>query len=73
MPLFDFVCRSCGAEFEALVMGGDQPVCPRCQSRELDKKMSTFAFRSKGSGGETTSGGGSKCGGCPGGSCATCH
>ncbi len=28
MPLFDFRCKKCGAEFEALVLGGIKPSCP---------------------------------------------
>lgn len=73
MPLFDFLCKHCGKEFETLVMGGEEPACPACASKELEKKMSTFAFRSKGEGGQTVSNAGSKCSGCAGGSCSTCH
>jgi putative FmdB family regulatory protein len=73
MPLFDFVCRACGKEFETLVMGSDRPACPRCAGTELEKQMSTFAFRSKGEGERTVTGAGSKCSGCAGGSCGTCH
>ena len=69
MPLYDFLCRSCGHTFEILVMGSDKPVCPRCRSVELEKQMSTFSTR----GGTKDQGGGSKCSGCAGGSCATCH
>lgn len=70
MPLFDFVCRACGAQFEFLVRGGEKPACPRCQSTDLAKQMSTFAARTGGGG---SGGGGSKCAGCKGGSCRTCH
>ena len=73
MPLFDFICRVCGKEFEALVMGTDRPACPRCASNDLAKQMSTFAFRAKGEGGRTVTGAGSKCSGCAGGSCSSCH
>lgn len=73
MPLHDFVCRVCGHEFEALVMGKDQPVCPQCQSTELTKQMSIFAGRIGDKGGSDSSGGGSKCSGCAGGSCSSCH
>lgn len=71
MPLYDFVCKKCGHAFEALVMGSDQPVCPQCRSTELDKQMSTFAART--TGGKESGGGGSKCAGCTGRSCRTCH
>ncbi|MBW2467090.1 MAG: zinc ribbon domain-containing protein [Deltaproteobacteria bacterium] len=74
MPLFDFVCRSCGKEFEALVMGSSKPSCPDCKSKDLAKQMSVFAHRSgtdsSSSGG---SGSGSACGGCTSSSCSTCH
>ncbi|MFC1523480.1 FmdB family zinc ribbon protein [Thermodesulfobacteriota bacterium] len=76
MPLFDFVCLDCGEEFETLLMGSDTPVCPKCRSKNLEKKMSAFSFRSGQKGGSgsnaTPSGSGSKCSGCAGGSCSTC-
>lgn len=74
MPLFDFICNSCGKKFETLVLGSDKPHCPHCQSGDLTKQMSTFAFKSAGgssSGSDSSSG--SSCGGCAGGSCSTCH
>lgn len=73
MPLYDFICNACGKKFEALVMGHDKPVCPQCQSRDLTKQMSTFAFKSAGGGSSESSSSGSSCGGCAGGSCSTCH
>ena len=73
MPIFEFVCHACGKEFELLLMGSDKPKCPHCDSEELSKLMSAFALRSKdGAGNVTSSGGGSQCGGCAGGSCSTC-
>ncbi|MDH4320545.1 MAG: zinc ribbon domain-containing protein [Desulfobulbaceae bacterium] len=72
MPLFDFICHACGKEFEILLLGKDRPVCPHCQSKDLEKKMSAFARPRSGDGADSA-GGGSRCGGCSGGSCATCH
>jgi putative FmdB family regulatory protein len=43
MPLFDFACRQCGHRFEALVRPGHEPVCPSCQSADLEKLLSLFA------------------------------
>lgn len=37
MPLFDFHCEACKAEFERLVRGDDVPRCPACGSTELTK------------------------------------
>lgn len=49
MPLFDFKCRACGHEFEALVRPQDAagPRCPACQSVELDRLLATFAVSSE--------------------------
>ena len=71
MPLYDFVCKKCGHAFEALVMGSDQPVCPKCRSTELGKRMSTFSART--GRGEEAGGGSGKCAGCTGQSCRTCR
>ena len=48
MPLYDFRCRSCGHEFEALVRPVDTvtPVCPSCAGRDLEKLLSGFAVSS---------------------------
>jgi putative FmdB family regulatory protein len=43
MPLFEYQCRSCGAEIELLVMGSSQPVCSECGSDDLKKLLSGFA------------------------------
>jgi putative FmdB family regulatory protein len=48
MPLFDFRCRSCSHEFEALVRPGGTPACPECQNADLDRLPSTFAPSSEG-------------------------
>ncbi|HUL75533.1 MAG TPA: zinc ribbon domain-containing protein [Vicinamibacterales bacterium] len=42
MPLFDFRCRVCGHEFEALVRPGHPPACPSCRSEDLERQLSTF-------------------------------
>lgn len=47
MPLYDYACRACGHEFEALVRGSDAPSsCPKCQSQNLERLLSTFAMSS---------------------------
>jgi putative FmdB family regulatory protein len=45
MPLYDFQCRKCDHEFEALVRPQDTapPTCPSCGSRDLERLLSTFA------------------------------
>ena len=43
MPLYEYVCKSCGKHLERLVRGpSDTPVCD-CGSRELKKVVSAFA------------------------------
>jgi putative FmdB family regulatory protein len=50
MPLFDFQCRSCGHQFEALVRPasyGDPPlVCRACGHAGLEQLLSSFAVNS---------------------------
>jgi putative FmdB family regulatory protein len=46
MPLFDFQCRACGREFEALVRPGHVTACPACAGQDLEQKPSTFAVSS---------------------------
>lgn len=43
MPIYEYACRECGSEFEALVRASTVPACPQCRSTELDKKLSVFA------------------------------
>ena len=47
MPLYDFRCRTCSREFEALVRGTDMPACPACEGHDLERLLSTFAVSSE--------------------------
>ncbi|MGE5246621.1 MAG: FmdB family zinc ribbon protein [Betaproteobacteria bacterium] len=49
MPLYDFHCRTCGHDFEALVRPQDEngPACPSCQGMDLDRQLPTFAVSYK--------------------------
>jgi putative FmdB family regulatory protein len=46
MPIFDFRCRTCGHEFEALVRAQDIAACPSCHGVDLEKQLSSFAVSS---------------------------
>lgn len=46
MPIYDFQCKACGREFEALVRHQETPQCPGCQSRDLERLLSSFAVSS---------------------------
>ena len=48
MPIFEYVCRKCEHRFEKIVRGGEQPACPACQSKRLEKQLSVFAAATKG-------------------------
>ena len=72
MPLYEFQCSACDKEFEELVFGSIEDVrCPACDSGDVKKKMSVFAFKS---GGKFTPSKGGSCSGCtPGpGGCSSC-
>ena len=43
MPIFEYQCEDCGAEFELLVRSDTQLVCPICESTHLEKQLSVFA------------------------------
>ncbi len=53
MPIYEYTCRRCGAEFEVLIRGQETPQCPTCQSADLQKALSSFAVG--GSGASVTS------------------
>jgi putative FmdB family regulatory protein len=67
MPIYEYTCSSCNAEFELLLRGSEQPSCPSCGKRKLEKKFSVPAAH-------TTSSAESACparqmGACGGGDC----
>jgi putative FmdB family regulatory protein len=39
MPLYDYTCKACGHEFEALVRKDDAPACPSCKSADLERRF----------------------------------
>jgi len=45
--MFEYACKACGKEFEALVRPNTEaPSCPACQSTELEKLLSIPAIKS---------------------------
>jgi putative FmdB family regulatory protein len=63
MPIFEYMCKECQHEFEALVFGKDKAECPKCHSKKLEPQLSVFAVSAKGasSAGMSTDG---VCGSC---------
>jgi len=49
MPIFEYVCKECEHEFEALVYGKQKAECPKCHSQALAPQLSVFAVAAKGS------------------------
>ena len=62
MPIFEYVCRECQHQFEALVFGNEKAECPKCQSKKLEPQLSVFAVSAKSSAAPSMSGG--PCGSC---------
>lgn len=46
MPIYDYRCRRCGHEFEALVLKSSPPACPSCAGSDLEQLLSGFAVSS---------------------------
>jgi putative FmdB family regulatory protein len=51
MPLYDFRCRACGAQFEALVREGHELLCRSCGAKDLERLASGTSFSVKSGGG----------------------
>ena len=74
MPIYEYICEDCQAEFEKIVINKQQEIaCPKCAGKNNKIQLSVFAT-SNGNGGSSSgpsfSGGGG--GGCCGGGCG-CH
>jgi putative FmdB family regulatory protein len=63
MPIYDYRCKECGAEFEKIVRLSEAdrtPLCPECSSPDTRKQITTFASPSSSS--STSSSSSSGCG-----------
>jgi putative FmdB family regulatory protein len=47
MPIFEYRCRGCEHEFEALVRKSDVPACPSCQGTDLERRLSLPALKTE--------------------------
>ena len=63
MPIYEYVCKQCGENFEELVRADTAVSCPKCRSVKVERRFSTFACAS--------GSGGSGSGPAAGGSCST--
>lgn len=62
MPIYEYACKKCGHEFEALVRASTVPECPGCHATELEKKLSVFSAPKSGAAGAPFAAG--PCGSC---------
>jgi putative FmdB family regulatory protein len=46
MPIFEYHCTNCDHQFELIVRGSVEPVCPSCGATTVDKIISMFAVSS---------------------------
>jgi putative FmdB family regulatory protein len=54
MPLFEYLCKSCGKGFEKIVPRHDsQADCPHCASLQVEKQLSVFAVSTSQGGSDT--------------------
>jgi len=47
MPIHDYHCRNCGADFELLVRGNSLPACKACHSADVQRQVSLTAAPGK--------------------------
>ena len=72
MPIYEFVCRSCGHNFEKLCKMSTKPeevVCPACDTEGVTRKISNFACPGSSVGGNASAAG---CGTCATHNCSSC-
>ena len=44
MPIFEYRCRGCNAQFETIVLSARERVaCPKCESNAVEKQLSVFS------------------------------
>jgi putative FmdB family regulatory protein len=70
MPIYEYSCLECGAQFERLVRPGEPVVCAACESRRVSRRLSLVALRTE-SRAPVSGGGGGGC--CGGGGCGCNH
>ncbi|MEE4274728.1 MAG: zinc ribbon domain-containing protein [Thermoleophilia bacterium] len=46
MPVYEYVCKKCGTDFEITAHWDERKkkaVCPKCQSKKVEPRFSSFA------------------------------
>jgi putative FmdB family regulatory protein len=70
MPIYEYRCLQCGAEFEKLVDARTTVACPSCAGSDVMRRLSLFRSVAVRSGGPSAGASGGS--GCCGGGCR-CH
>ena len=75
MPIYEYICDDCQAEFEKLVLNKQQEIaCPKCASKKATIQLSVFATSNGSANGSSvkasTSSSGGDGGSCCGGGCS---
>jgi putative FmdB family regulatory protein len=52
MPIYEYTCNGCNHGFEYYIISSNQddPICPKCYSKDVKKQISGSSFRLKGEG-----------------------
>jgi putative FmdB family regulatory protein len=70
MPIYEYICDDCQAEFEKVVLNKQQEiVCPKCASKKATLQLSVFATSTGSANGASAKPSTSFSGGGGGGSC----
>ncbi|NVM56751.1 MAG: zinc ribbon domain-containing protein [Desulfobacterales bacterium] len=69
MPIFEYHCMKCHADFEVLVLGDQKTTCPTCNGKKVKKLLSSFSHKSDG---QFSSSKGSACSACSATTCTSC-
>jgi putative FmdB family regulatory protein len=63
MPIFEYICKECRHQFEALIYGKEKAACPKCHATKLEPQLSVFAVSAKSSSSASAASSG-PCGSC---------
>jgi putative FmdB family regulatory protein len=64
MPIFEYVCKQCNHQFEALVYGEQKAECPKCHGKKLTPQLSVFAVSASAKAASGTAPSAGACGTC---------
>lgn len=72
MPIYEYKCEKCDNEFELILFGNEEVICPSCGAKNPIKKISSFGFAVNGKYTPSSTGSGPSCAGCSSSNCSSC-